>query len=528
MGFSQSKPQPPPTQLAQLLCIDFGTCFIRSTQVSADEIRFLTDQNGNRSIASTTTFYQGERLNGTASEAICLPEAVFTRLKRSLSVPEFDLPHPFPTLSVVAAIGQQIEAAVRGAAAKSVLLLTPARLPAREASILMQSCKVAIHSASSFIAMPSLLATAVAAVADRSDPFKFLVLDIGGGFTGAAVFEWTPHQRLLQVKASDGLAVGGCDVDSSIAEFLFPTDSKRFLQRRLRAAEKAKKQLGMLQQVQLDDGGEQFQIERSQLASISKGFVREVEQMLQRTLKKVPRGMPSQVFLVGGSSRLQSVGELVASLLPRAPIQRTLNVEESAAFGAAIFGCSKGIKIQVQCNWFGEVFFVSGQTTIKACTGWCPVQNALLHKALLPAKDGRFEIFQGTCAEENLVGSVKAASESIPIALVMDRFGVGISSVENGQFFELAPEENSADSSALGLLKQLDQECAKVAALKNVFDQFLAETGLCWDFSDAVRGLPETKEAIKRALKELASDKGLSLKIKSSASLKNLLTLIDG
>jgi molecular chaperone DnaK len=200
-------------------------------------------------------------------------------------------------------------------------------------------------------------AAALAYGLDRLDAEQHvLVYDLGGGTFDVSVLEM--FGGVLDVKASAGNNhLGGADFDHAIVRWLLELVSAqhgvdlsrapRALARLKSAAEAAKIALSsatstpvMVPQLAMRNGTPislEVEFKRSQLELLIGPLVRSTLEPLQSALRdaKVARSAISEVVLVGGSSRLPLVRQLLTEFFGTAP-REGVDPDEAVALGAAI------------------------------------------------------------------------------------------------------------------------------------------------------------------------------------------------
>ncbi|MCT7958031.1 molecular chaperone DnaK [Laspinema palackyanum] len=191
---------------------------------------------------------------------------------------------------------------------------------------------------------------------DQLDYKTILVFDLGGGTFDVSILE--VGDGVFEVKSTAGdTQLGGNDFDKKIVDwlaeqFLAAEDvdlrrDRQSLQRLIEAAEKAKIELSGVQVTDVNlpfitataEGPKHLEtkLTRSQFEALCGDLIRRLRIPLKRAFTDA--GMsPAQideVVLVGGSTRIPLVKELVRSLIDREPNQN-VNPDEVVAVGAAI------------------------------------------------------------------------------------------------------------------------------------------------------------------------------------------------
>lgn len=201
-------------------------------------------------------------------------------------------------------------------------------------------------------------AAALAYGMDKKKNGTIAVFDFGGGTFDISVLEI--HDGVIEVKATNGdTHLGGDDVDQQIINYLideFKKDSgidlrndRMALQRLKEAAEKAKIELSTLHETEItlpfitaDAGGPKhlsIKLSRAKLELLCSSIFDRLLKPCKQVLADA--GISAQeieeVILVGGSTRIPKVQQLVKEFFKREP-NKSVNPDEVVAVGAAIQG----------------------------------------------------------------------------------------------------------------------------------------------------------------------------------------------
>jgi molecular chaperone DnaK len=201
-------------------------------------------------------------------------------------------------------------------------------------------------------------AAALAYGLDKKKAQRVAVYDLGGGTFDISILEIDPELGTYEVKATNGdTHLGGDDLDQRVIQWLadeFQRDQGIDLRRdpmamqRLReAAEKAKCELSgtpeteiNLMYITADQTGPKHLVTKLSRAK----FEQLVDDLIQRTVGPCRQAMKDaglsevdEIILVGGSTRIPKVQELVRALFNREP-HKGVNPDEVVAVGAAIQG----------------------------------------------------------------------------------------------------------------------------------------------------------------------------------------------
>jgi len=199
-------------------------------------------------------------------------------------------------------------------------------------------------------------AAALAYGLDRQDNQTVLVFDLGGGTFDVSILE--VGDGVFEVKATSGdTQLGGNDFDKKIVDWLaeefLQTEGidlrrdRQALQRLTEAAEKAKIELSGLQSTNINlsfitatpEGPKHIDVEltRPQFESLCGDLLQRLRRPLEQALRdaQLRPAEIDEVVLVGGSTRIPMVQNLVRKLIGKEPNQN-VNPDEVVAVGAAI------------------------------------------------------------------------------------------------------------------------------------------------------------------------------------------------
>ncbi len=187
---------------------------------------------------------------------------------------------------------------------------------------------------------------------------KIAVYDLGGGTFDISILEL--GDGVFEVKSTNGdTHLGGDNFDQRVIDWLiasFRNDSsidlsgdRMALQRLKEAAEKAKIELSGTQSTEInlpfitaDSSGPkhlQYTLTRARFEQMIEDLVQQTRRPCEQAIKDagVSADEIDQVILVGGSTRIPAVQQLVAELFGKDP-NRGVNPDEVVAVGAAIQG----------------------------------------------------------------------------------------------------------------------------------------------------------------------------------------------
>ncbi|QNJ25827.1 chaperone protein DnaK [Synechococcus sp. SYN20] len=201
-------------------------------------------------------------------------------------------------------------------------------------------------------------AAALAYGLDKKDSEKILVFDLGGGTFDVSIME--VGEGVFEVISTCGDAhLGGDNFDKVLVDHMAETfrsaegidlrNDSQALQRLTEAAEKAKIELSSSIQSEVNlpfitasaDGPKHLTmtVTRCKFEEMSSDLIDRCKMPIQQAIKdaKLSPSELNEVVMVGGSSRIPSVLELVKSATGKEPNQ-TVNPDEVVAIGAAVQG----------------------------------------------------------------------------------------------------------------------------------------------------------------------------------------------
>ena len=193
---------------------------------------------------------------------------------------------------------------------------------------------------------------------DKKESEKIMVYDLGGGTFDVTVLE--TGDNVVEVLATGGDAfLGGDDFDNRIIDWAakeFKDESGidikvdiMALQRLKDAAENAKKELSSAQETEINlpfitadaSGPKHFvkKLTRAKFESLIDDLIEETIAKIDSVIKDagLSKGDISEVVMVGGSTRMPAVEELVTRKINKTP-DKSINPDEVVAQGAAIQG----------------------------------------------------------------------------------------------------------------------------------------------------------------------------------------------
>jgi molecular chaperone DnaK len=201
-------------------------------------------------------------------------------------------------------------------------------------------------------------AAALAYGFDKKKSGTIAIFDFGGGTFDISILDVS--DGVIEVKSTNGdTHLGGDDIDHVIVDYVigeFKKESgidlrqdKMALQRLKEATEKAKQELSSMHETEInlpyitaDATGPKhltLKLSRAKLESLCEDIFRRLTEPCKRAMAdaKVSKDQIDEVILVGGSTRIPKVQQIVKELFGKEP-NKSVNPDEVVAVGAAIQG----------------------------------------------------------------------------------------------------------------------------------------------------------------------------------------------
>jgi len=352
----------------KIIGIDLGTTNSCVAVLEAGTPEVITNAEGERITPSVVAFTQdGERLVGRLAkrQAITNPGNTIASIKREMGtdyrvkVTVNGKTKEYSPEEISAMILQKLkgdaEAHLGGKVTKAVITV-PAYFNDSQRQATKDAGKIAGLEVARIINEPT--AAALAYGLERAHDQTILVFDLGGGTFDVSILDI--GDGVFDVLATDGdTRLGGDDFDQRIIDWLadeFRKDTgidlskdPSAMQRLKDAAEAAKKELSSRMETTInlpyltaDASGPKHlekKLSRAKFEGMINDYLQRTIRIVDSTLREAKKGPEdiNQVVLVGGSTRIPKVQELISNRIP-GKINREINPDEVVAAGAAIQG----------------------------------------------------------------------------------------------------------------------------------------------------------------------------------------------
>jgi molecular chaperone DnaK len=350
----------------KIIGIDLGTTNSCVAVLEGGKPEIINNAEGERVTPSVVAFTaDGERLVGRLArrQAITNPKNTIASIKRKMGtdhrieISTDGKKQTYTPEQISAMILQKMkedaEAHLGGKINKAVITV-PAYFNDSQRQATKDAGKIAGLEVMRIINQPT--AASLAYGLDKEHEQTILVYDLGGGTFDVSVLEI--GDGVFDVLSTDGdTQLGGDDFDQRVIDWLAEefrkdsgidlTNDPSAMQRLKDAAESAKKELSSRMETTINlpyltaDASGPKHLEKKLSRAKFEGMI---DDLLQRTIQTVDAALREakktsddidQVVLVGGSTRIPKVQELIASRAP-GKINREINPDEVVAAGAAI------------------------------------------------------------------------------------------------------------------------------------------------------------------------------------------------
>ena len=200
---------------------------------------------------------------------------------------------------------------------------------------------------------PTAAAIAYGLDAEIKEEKKVLIFDLGGGTFDVSLL--TIEDGIFEVMATAGNThLGGEDFDNRLVEFFMEelkrkqrldiSQNQRALRRLRTACERAKRTLSSSTQAFLEiDGladGQDFSstITRARFEDINMDYFNKCMEPVEKVLRdaKISKSEVDKIVLVGGSTRIPKIQELLSKYFNNKELCKDINPDEAVAYGATV------------------------------------------------------------------------------------------------------------------------------------------------------------------------------------------------
>jgi molecular chaperone DnaK len=349
--------------MAKAIGIDLGTTNSCVAVLEGGEPTVIPNAEGGRTTPSVVAFTKtGEMLVGQAAknQAVVNSDRTISSIKREMGekkkhkIGDKDYSPEQISAFVLQKMKTSAEAYLGEKVADAVITV-PAYFNDAQRTATKNAGEIAGLNVLRIINEPT--AAALAYGLDKGKDEKVLVFDLGGGTFDVSILEI--GEGVFEVKSTDGdTKLGGDDWDNKIMDWMVDkfraehgidlAKDKMAMQRLKEAAEKAKIELSNVTQANINqpfissgpDGPLHLDmtLTRADFERMTADLLKRCENPFNQALKdaKIKVEDLQEIILVGGSTRMPAVQELVKKLTSGKEPHRGVNPDEVVALGAAI------------------------------------------------------------------------------------------------------------------------------------------------------------------------------------------------
>jgi len=349
--------------MAKAVGIDLGTTNSVVSTLEAGEPVVIPNAEGGRTTPSVVGFSKtGEVLVGEVAkrQAITNPDRTIRSVKRHMGTKwTVDIDGKAYTAQEISArilgkLKRDAESYLGDTVTQAVITV-PAYFDDAQRTATKEAGTIAGLEVLRIINEPTAAALAYGLDKEGADQ-TVLVFDLGGGTFDVSVLEI--GEGVFEVKSTSGnTQLGGDDWDDKVIEWLVTefkntegvdlSQDKMALQRLKEAAEKAKIELSTVQDTQINlpfitatsEGPKHldFKLTRAKFNELTADLVEKCRGPFESAIKdaNLKTGDLDHVVLVGGSTRMPAIQDLVQSLTGKEP-HKGVNPDEVVAIGAAV------------------------------------------------------------------------------------------------------------------------------------------------------------------------------------------------
>ncbi len=347
--------------MSRAVGIDLGTTNSVIAVLEGGEPAIVANAEGARTTPSIVSFKDGEVLVGEVAkrQAITNPDHTVRSIKRHMGTDwSIDIDgKEYTSQEISARILMKLKRDAEsylGEKVTEAVITVPAYFNDAQRQATKEAGQIAGLEVLRIINEPT--ASSLAYGLDKETDHTILVFDLGGGTFDVSVLEI--GDGVFEVKATSGdTNLGGDDWDDKVIEWLVETfkndngvdlaQDRMALQRLKEAAEKAKIELSTVAETEVNlpfitatDAGPlhlQQKLSRSEFQKLTEALLERTRRPFEQVIKDggVPVEEIDHIVLVGGSTRMPAVQELVKKLTGKDP-HKGVNPDVVVAAGAAI------------------------------------------------------------------------------------------------------------------------------------------------------------------------------------------------
>jgi len=347
----------------KILGIDLGTTNSAMAIVEAGKPKILINAEGNRTTPSVVGYSNNQMIVGALAkrQAVVNPDNTVYSIKRHMGEKYNSKlgDKEYSPEQVSAFILQKLKKDAEEATGQKItkaVITVPAYFSDSQRKATKAAGEIAGLEVLRIVNEPT--AAALAYGIDKKHDHNILIFDFGGGTFDVSILELS--DGVFEVKSTSGdNSLGGDDFDQIVINYLVEefkkiegidlSSDKMAMQRLKDEAEKAKIELSNTLQATINipyitatpEGPKHLNIKltRAKFEELCSGLFKRLEIPLKKAIddSKLDLKDISEVILVGGSTRIPKVSEILEKYTSKKP-NKTINPDEVVAMGAAIQG----------------------------------------------------------------------------------------------------------------------------------------------------------------------------------------------
>ena len=349
--------------MGKIIGIDLGTTNSCVAILEGGQPVVIPNAEGARTTPSVVAFKDGERLVGMIAkrQAITNPERTISSIKRDMGsdrrvrIDGKDYTPQEISAMILQKLKQDAEAYL-GETVTQAVITVPAYFTDSQRQATKDAGRIAGLDVLRIINEPT--AASLAYGLDKETNQKILVYDLGGGTFDVSILEIGDGVFEVQATAGNN-RLGGDDFDQRLMDYIADDfkksngidlrNDKMAMQRLKEAVEKAKIDLSGVMQtninlpfITMDASGPKhldITITRAKFNELTADLIDKTRVCVQKAMQDagLKASQIDKVVLVGGSSRIPAVQEMVKNITGKEPF-KGINPDECVAIGAAIQG----------------------------------------------------------------------------------------------------------------------------------------------------------------------------------------------
>lgn len=347
--------------MSKIIGIDLGTTFSAVSVIEGGNPKIIPNTEGNNTTPSVVSINGDEILVGDVAKrgAVANPKNTIRSIKRlmgtktSTKIGDKEYSPEQISAMILQKLKKDAEAYL-GHDITDAVITVPAYFGDAQRNATKDAGKIAGLNVKRIVNEPT--AAALSYGLEKEHDHTILVFDFGGGTFDVSILEL--GGGVFEVKATSGdNYLGGDDIDDALIEFLISEFKKNSgidlkgdliaAQRLKEAAEKAKIELSSAQQTKItipyissnDDGPKHLDVNltRSNFQNICESIFERLKKPTMQAIKDAKSPKIDKVILVGGSTRIPKVREIVEEITKLVP-DKSVNPDEAVSVGAVIQG----------------------------------------------------------------------------------------------------------------------------------------------------------------------------------------------